>query len=172
MDPVTCDECDTTGGRELLSGWREVARIDSGAERLHFCSLLCEEIWCGRRREENSQGPPASATTAAEATKRSQELARHLWRVPPRIGDYPADDAYHGQPISRPIETVRQTCPRISPHVPDDMTLWQPEGRDASNWRRNEAGAESEDLVGSDIGRESITIERSRTELWPPKETA
>lgn len=170
MDTVTCNEGDTARSREPLAGWREVLGTEPAAERLHSCSLLCDEMACGRRQEENSQAAPASATAAAQGTERSQELARELWRVPPRMGDYRAEDHHHEWPISRRIRSECQACPRISPYIPEDLTPRRLEDHKASSCRRKEAGAESEDLVDSEITGESITIQSSRTELWPPKD--
>ncbi len=157
MDTVTCDECNVTRSRDLVTGWREVVRMKSGAERLHFCSLLCEEVWCGRRREENGEAAPASATTATQH-ERWQEVAREFLRVPPLIGHNRADhdNQDHGWHISARFETEDE-ADGVSLHIPEGTAPWRPEDHEASNWRRKEAAAESGDVVDCRITGELIT---------------
>lgn len=161
MHTVTCDECNVTRSRDLLTGWREVVWMKSGAERLHFCSLLCEEMWCGRRREHNGEAAPASANTATQH-ERWQEVAREFLRVPPPMRDDRAgqEKQDHGWRISARIETEDEGRHRVSLHIPDGTALWQPEDHEASNWRRKDAGAESGDLVDCQIAGELTEVDR------------
>ncbi|MDP8970195.1 MAG: hypothetical protein M3N52_06825, partial [Actinomycetota bacterium] len=61
------------------------------------------------------------------------------------------------------IETEDEVRQRLSLHVPHSTTPWQPEDHEASNWRRKDAGAESEHLVDWDVTSELITeIDRGK----------